>query len=132
LLCANTTSRERYLRVLSVHGDTEHDYRVELRQFVLADKLPLEDILDGAEGDAWHGGEEVEQLIGLPACKLAWASRKADCGFYGAKTAYYRAVLSALHYAETAPQRLSWHPNGTPSNALVSALGYSELLPSGL
>jgi hypothetical protein len=128
-LSANTTSRGRYLRVLSVHGDGEHDYRVELRQFVLADRLPLEDILDAVEATAWHGGEEVEQLIGLPACKLAWASRKADSGFYAAKTPYYRAVLGALHCAETAPQRLSWHPNGAPLSVLVSALPYNELLP---
>jgi hypothetical protein len=131
-LCANTTSHGRYLRLLSVHGDSEHDYRVEVRQFFLTDKLPLEDILESMEGNSWHGGEDVEQLIGLPACKLAWASRKADSGFYAAQTPYYRAVLGALHYAETTPQRLSWHPNAAPVNALVSTLGYSELLPSGL
>lgn len=131
-LCANTAAHRRYLRVLSVHGDSEHDYRVEVRQFFVADKLPLEDILDSGEGDAWHGGEEVEQLIGLPGCKLAWASRKADSGFYAAKTPYYRAVLGALYYAETTPQRLSWHPNTTPLNGPASTLGYSELLPSGL
>ncbi len=130
-LLANTASRERRLRVLSVHGDGQKDYRVEVRQFFLADKLLLEDILDAEERNAWDGGEEVEQLIGLPACKLAWASRKADSGFYAAKTPYYRAVLGALHYAGTMPQRLSWHPNARPSNGEASALGYSELLPGG-
>jgi hypothetical protein len=128
---ANTGSRERYLRVLSVHGDSQKDYRVEVRQFFLADKLPLEDILDTEERDAWDGGEEVEQLIGLPACKLAWASRKADSGFYAAKTPYYRAVLGALHYAGTMPQRLCWHANARAPNDKVSTLGYNELLPAG-
>ena len=129
---ANSASRERYLRVLSVHGDSQKDHRVEVHQFFLADKLPVEEILDAEERNAWHGGEEVEQLIGLPACKLTWASRKADCGFYAAKTPYYRAVLGALHYAGTMPQRLSWHPNVASSNAAHSTLGYNELLPSVL
>jgi len=123
------SARERYLRVLSVHGDNQKDYRVEVRQFLLADRLPLEDILEAEERNAWHGGEEVEQLIGLPACRLAWASRKADSGFYAAKTPYYRAVLGALHCARTMPQRLSWHPKGARSNGAISTLGYSELLP---
>ncbi len=127
---ANATSTERYLRVLSVHGDSRKDYRAEVRQFFLADKLFLEDILDAEERNTWHGGEEVEQLIGLPACKLAWASRKTDCGFYAAKTPYYRAVLSALHSAATMPERLSWHPG--PQNAALSTLSYSELLPASL
>jgi hypothetical protein len=90
------------------------------------------DELDAEERNTWHGGEEVEQLIGLPVCKLAWASRKADCGFYAAKTPYYRAVLGALHCAATMPQRLSWHPGIERSNAALSTLGYSELLPSRL
>ena len=128
---ANAASRERFLRVLSVHGDSQKDYRVEVRQFFLADKLLMEDILDAEERNTWNGGEEVEQLIGLPVCKLAWTSRKADCGFYAAKTPYYRAVLGALHYAATMPQRMSWHPNAGPSNETVSTLGYSELLPGG-
>ncbi len=127
---ASAASRERYLRVLSVHGDSQKDYRVEVRQFFLADRLLVEDILDAEESNTWHGGEEVEQLIGLPACKLAWASRKADCGFYAAKTPYYRAVLGALHCAVTEPQRLSWQPGVERSNAVLSTLGYSELLPS--
>jgi hypothetical protein len=126
----STASSERYLRVLSVHGDSRKDYRVEVRQFFLADKLILEDILDAEERNTWQGGEEVEQLIGLPVCKLAWASRKADNGFYAAKTPYYRAVLGALHSAATMPQRLSWHPGIGPPNAALSTLGYSELLPS--
>ena len=127
---SDAASSERYLRVLSVHGDSQKDYRVEVRQFFLADKLILEDILDAEERNSWHGGEEVEQLIGLPVCKLAWASRKADCGFYAAKTPYYRAVLGALHCAATIPQRLSWHPGMERPNAALSTLGYSELLPS--
>jgi hypothetical protein len=123
-------TRDRYLRVLSVHGDSQKDYRAEVRQFFLADNLILEDILDAEERNTWHGDEEVEQLIGLPVYKLAWASRKADCGFYAAKIPYYRAVLGALHYATAMPQRLSWHHAATPSTASVSTLGYSELLPS--
>ena len=63
---------------------------------------------------------------------MIWASRKADCGFYAAKTPYYRAVLGALHYAGTMPQRLSWHPNARASNDHVSTLGYNELLPAGV
>jgi hypothetical protein len=129
---ASAASSERYLRLLSVHGDSQKDYRVEVRQFFLADNLILEDILDAEERNTWQGGEEVEQLIGLPVCKLAWASRKADCGFYAAKTPYYRAVLGALHCAATMPQRLSWHPGIERSNAALSTLGYSELLPSSL
>ena len=126
---ANSRPRGRHLKVLSVHGDSGQDYRVELRQLFLADKLLLEDILEAAEQDSWQGSTEVEQLIGLPAPRLTWASRQADSGFYAAKTAYYRAVLGALHCAETAPQRLSWHPS-RPSNAPGSTLGYSELLPA--
>jgi hypothetical protein len=129
---ASATAGERYLRVLSVHGDSRKDHRVEVRQFFLADKLMLEDILDAEERNNWQRSEEVEQLIGLPMYKLAWASRKADCGFYAAKTPYYRAVLGALHYAATNPQRLLWHPGTGCSNAARSALGYSELLPSSL
>ena len=129
---ANAASRERYLRILSVHADGLKNHRAEVRQFFLADKLLIEDILDAEERNTWHGGEEVEQLIGLTACKLAWASRKADCGFYAAKTPYYRAVLGALHYAGTMPQRLSWHPNARASNDHVSTLGYNELLPAGV
>ncbi|HXX13078.1 MAG TPA: hypothetical protein VEK05_16310 [Burkholderiales bacterium] len=129
-LGANSKSRGRHLKLLSIHGDNEQDYRVELRQLFLADKLLLEDILEAAEQDSWQGSAEVEQLIGLPAPKLIWASRQADSGFYAAKTAYYRAVLGALHCAETAPQRLSWHPS-QPSNAQHSTLAFNELLPSG-
>jgi hypothetical protein len=129
---ASAASNERYLRVLSVHGDNQKDYRAEVRQFLLADKILVEDVLDAEERSTWPGGEEVEQLIGLPVCKLAWASRKADCGFYAAKTPYYRAVLGALHYAATVPQRLSWCPGVQGPNAVFSTLGYSELLPSGL
>jgi len=128
-LSTNSKSRGRHLRLLSVHGDSEQDYRVELRQLFLADKLLLEDILEAAEQDSWQGSTEVEQLIGLPAPKLTWASRQADSGFYAAKTAYYRAVLGALHCAETAPQRLAWHPS-QPSNAAHSTLAFSELLPA--
>jgi hypothetical protein len=128
---ANTVSRERYLRVLSVHGDNQKTHRLEVRQFFLGAKHALEDILDTEERNAWDRGEEVEQLIGLPACKLAWASRKADSGFYAAKTPYYRAVLAALHYAGTMPQRLCWHANPHASSETVSTLGYSELLPAG-
>ena len=129
---ASVAPSERYLKVLSVHGDNRKDHRVEVRQFFLADKLMLEDILDAEERNSWHGGEEVEQLIGLPVYKLAWASRKADSGFYAAKIPYYRAVLGALHHAATMPQRLSWHPGTGSSNAALSALGYNELLPSTL
>jgi hypothetical protein len=129
-LSANSKSRGRHLKLLSIHGDNEQDYRVELRQLFLADKLLLEDILEAAEQDSWQGSAEVEQLIGLPAPKLTWASRQADSGFYAAKTAYYRAVLGALHCAETMPQRLSWNPS-QPSNAAHSTLGYSEVLPAG-
>ena len=64
---------------------------------LIQDGRSLEDILDDEDGNSWHGGEQVEQLIGLPTCTLAYASRKADSGFYAAKTAYYRAVLGALH-----------------------------------
>jgi len=131
-MLASAASRERYLRVLSVHGDGQKDYRVEVRQFFLAARLALEDILELEEHNAWDGGEEVEQLIGLPGCKLAWASRKADSGFYAAKTPYYRAVLGALHYAGTMPQRLKQYANGRTSSENVSALGYSELLAVGV
>src|SRR4030095_7027209 len=127
---ANASSRERYLRILSVNGDSEKDHRVEVRQFFLADKLLIEDILDAEERNTWHGGEEVEQLIGLPVCRRAGGSRNADCGFYAAKTPYYRAVLGALHCAATMPQRLAWQPVVARSNTTTSTLSYSDLLPS--
>jgi len=127
----NATSPLRYLRVFSVHGDHEKEYRAEVRQLFLSDRLPLEDILEEEESNAWRGGEEVERLIGLPACRLAWACRKADCGFYAAKTPYYRAVLGALHTARMLPSRLLWHPKRAPLNGTVSRLGYSELLAAG-
>jgi len=123
-------SAQRYLRLLSAHGDGEQDYRLEVRQIFLADTLSLEDILEADDGYAWRGGEEVEQLLGLPARRLAWASRKADCGFYAAKTSYYRAVLGTLHCMRTMPQRLLWHPQVAPLDEDASRLGYSELLPA--
>jgi len=129
-LSANSQSRGRHLKVVSVHGDNEQDYRVELRQLFLADKLLLEDTLDVAEQDSWQGSAEVEHLLGLPAPRLVWASRQADSGFHAAKTAYYRVVLGALHCAETAPHRLSWHPS-QPLNGTHSTLAFNELLPSG-
>jgi hypothetical protein len=107
-------SDARYLKILSVHGDADQEYRVEIRKLHLEGSRSLEDILEDEDGHAWHGGEQVEQLIGLPTCTLAWASRKADCGFYAAKTAYYRAVLGALHCARTEPRRLAWRP-GCPA-----------------
>lgn len=121
----------RRLRVLSAHGDGERDYRVEVRRFHLADRLTLEDILEAEDAPAVQEGENVEQLLGLTSRKLAWASRKTDCGFYTAKTPYYRAVLGALLCAATMPHRLAWHPNAAQVNGTVSRLGYSELLPSG-
>jgi hypothetical protein len=124
-------SSVRYLRVLSVHGDSAKDYRVEIRQFSIADRVELEDILENEEASAWRGGETVEQLLGLPACTLSYASRKADCGFYAARTPFYRAVLGALHIARTSPQCLKWHAQTAPVNGTVSRLGYNELLPGG-
>jgi hypothetical protein len=121
----------RRLRVLSAHGDGERDYRVEARQFPLADRLTLEDILEADDGLAAREGENVEQLLGLSSRKLAWASRKADCGYLAAKTPYYRAVLGALYCAATMPERLAWHPKAAPAKGSVSRLGYSELLPGG-
>jgi hypothetical protein len=123
-------SDARYLKILSVHGDADQEYRVEIRKLHLDGSRSLEDILEDEDGHAWHGGEQVEQLIGLPTCTLAWASRKADCGFYAAKTAYYRAVLGALHCARTEPRRLAWRPGAPPEEANASRLRYSELLPS--
>jgi hypothetical protein len=123
-------ARGRHLRMLSVHGDSERDYRVEMHQVFLADHLEMEDILESEEIDAWGGAGEVEQLMGLPVRRVAWASRKADYGFQAAKTPYYRAVLAALHTARTMPERLVWHPQAAP-NGPVSRLGYHELLPSG-
>jgi hypothetical protein len=120
----------RYLKILSVHGDAQQDYRVEIRKLHLEEARSLEDILEDEDGNSWHGGEQVEQLIGLPTCTLAWASRKADCGFYAAKTAYYRAVLGALHCARTEPRRLAWRPGASPEEPNASRLRYSELLPS--
>src|SRR5215510_138548 len=52
-ITANSKPRGRYLKLLSVHGDNEQDYRVELRQLFLADKVLLEDILEAAEQDSW-------------------------------------------------------------------------------
>jgi hypothetical protein len=127
---ASTNSHARYLKILSVHGDAQQDYRVEIRKLHLEEARSLEDILEDEDGNSWHGGEQVEQLIGLPTCTLAWASRKADCGFYAAKTAYYRAVLGALHCARTEPRRLAWRPGAPPEEANASRLRYSELLPS--
>lgn len=127
---ANSKPRGRHLKLLSVHGDNEQDYRVELRQLFLADKLLLEDILEAAEHDPWRGSTEVEELIGLPAPRLTWASRQLDSGFYAAKTPYYRAVLGALHCSETAPQRLTWQPS-RPANAAHSTLAFNEVLPAG-
>jgi hypothetical protein len=123
-------SKARYLKLLSVHGDDEQEYRVEIRKLLLEPSRSLEDILEDEDGHAWHGGEQVEQLIGLPTCTLAWASRKADCGFYAAKTAYYRAVLGALHCARTEPRRLAWRPGAPAEDANASRLRYTELLPS--
>jgi hypothetical protein len=119
----------RYLKILSVHGDAEEEYRVEIRKLLLADARSLEDILEDEDGHGWHGGEQVEQLIGLPACTLAWASRKADSGFYAAKTAYYRAVLGALHSARTEPRRLAWRAGADADATGDSRLRYTELLP---
>jgi hypothetical protein len=124
-------SAQRYLRLLSAHGDGGQDYRVEVRQIFLADDLSLEDILEADDNDTWRGSEEVEQLLGLPARRLAWASRKADCGFYAGKISYYRAVLGTLHALRTMPQRLVRHPQAAPWNEGASRLGYSELLPAG-
>jgi len=126
----STDSHARYLKILSVHGDAQQEYRVEIRKLHLESARSLEDILEDEDGNSWHGGEQVEQLIGLPTCTLAWASRKADCGFYAAKTAYYRAVLGALHCARTQPSRLAWRPGAPPEEANASRLRYSELLPS--
>jgi len=120
----------RYLRLLSAHGDGRHDYRLEVRQIALADHLSLEDILETDDGYAWRGSEEVERLLGLPARRLAWACRKADCGFYAGKTSYYRAVIGTLHCIRTTPQRLLWHPQLSRADERASRLGYSELLPA--
>ena len=129
-LHSNAGSRARYLKILSVHGDARQDYRMEVRKLSLEDERALEDTLEDDDGNAWRGGEQIEQLLGLPACRLAWASRKADSGFYAAKTAYYRAVLGALHCLHSTPQRLSWHAGS--SNGAASRLGYYELLASGV
>jgi hypothetical protein len=123
-------SVQRYLRLLSAHGDGRHDYRLEVRQIALADHLSLEDILETDDGYAWRGSEEVERLLGLPTRRLTWACRKADCGFYAGKTSYYRAVLGTLHCIRTAPQRLLWQPQLTRVDERASRLGYSELLPA--
>jgi len=123
-------SPARYLKILSVHADADREYRVEIRKLLIQDARSLEDILEDEDGNAWHGGEQVEQLIGLPTCTLAWASRKADSGYYAAKTAYYRAVLGALHCARIEPSRLAWRPGATPGDNSGSRLRYSELLPS--
>jgi hypothetical protein len=125
-------SAHRYLRLLSAHGDGQQDYRLEVRQIFLADNLSLEDILEADDGYPWRGSEEVEQLLGLPTRRLAWACRKADCGFYAGKTSYYRAILGTLHCARTTPQRLLWHPQVALLDDGASRLGYSELLPSGI
>lgn len=125
---ARPDSGSRALRVLSAHGDGEKDYRVEVRQFFLEETLALEDILDAEDGSSWHGTEHVEELIGLPVRHLPWACRKADHGFYAAKTAYYRAVLGALHRAHRTPELLAWRPASAPVNGTVSRLGYSEIL----
>jgi len=126
----SSASRARHLKILSVHGDAEQEYRVEIRRLLVDDPRSLEDILEDEEGHVWHDGEQVEQLIGLPACTLAWASRKADSGFYAAKIAYYRAVLGALHCARTEPRRLALRPGASADNTSDSRLRYSELLPS--
>jgi hypothetical protein len=120
----------RYLRLLSAHGDGRQDYRVEVREIALTDHLTLEDILEADDSYTWRGSEEVERLIGLPASRTAWACRKADCGFYAAKTSYYRAVLGTLHCMRTMPQRLLWFPQVMPQEQGESRLGYSELLAS--
>jgi hypothetical protein len=123
-------SVRRYLRLLSAHGDGRHDYRLEVRQIALLDHLSLEDILETDDGYAWRGSEEVERLLGLPARRLTWACRKADCGFYAGKTSYYRALLGTVHCIRTAPHRLLWHPQISGSDERASRLGYSELLPA--
>jgi hypothetical protein len=120
----------RYLKVLSVHADGEREYRVEIRKLRLDDMRCLEDILEDEDGSTWHGGEQVAQLIGLPSATMAWAARKADCGFYAAKTAYYRAVLGALHSARIEPRRLAWRPAANAGGDGLSRLQYTELLPS--
>ena len=120
----------RNLKMLSVHGDSERDYRLEMHQVSLIDNLQMEDILEAEGSDARGAAQEVEQLMGLRAYRVAWASRKADYGFQAAKTPYYRAVLAALHTARTMPKRLEWHPQTTLTNGPVSRLGYHELLPS--
>jgi hypothetical protein len=125
-------SAHRYLRLLSAHGDGQQDYRLEVRQIFLAENLSLEDILEADDGYPWRGSEEVEQLLGLPTRRLAWACRQADCGFYAGKTSYYRAILGTLHCARTTPQRLLWHPQVALLDDGASRLGYSELLPSGI
>jgi hypothetical protein len=127
---AQLDSARRYLRLLSAHGDDGHDYRIEVRQITLADHLSLEDILEIDDGYAWRGSEEVERLLGLPARRLAWACRKADCGFYAGKMTYYRAVLGALNCIRTMPQRLLWYPQLPGLDESTSRLRYSELLPA--
>jgi hypothetical protein len=127
---AGPASEARYLKLLSVHGDAQHEYRVEIRKLLLGDARSLEDILEDEDSNGWHGAEQVEQLIGLPTRTVAWASRKADCGFYAAKTPYYRAVLGALYCARTEPRRLAWCPGAAPENDGGSRLRYTELLPS--
>jgi hypothetical protein len=123
-------ARTRYLKVLSVHGDAQQDYRTEIRKLPLIPQRSLEDILEDDDAGTWHGGEQVAQIIGVSASTLTWAARKADCGFAAAKTAYYRAVLGALHSARTEPRRLAWRP-GAAADAQGSRLQYAELLPSG-
>ena len=129
-VCPDATAAVRYLRVLSVHGDSERDYRVEVRKLYLDDGLALEEILESDDGNQWHGGEEVEQLIGLPASHLRWARRKVDCGFYAAKAPYYRAILAALHCARTRPERLLSRPRSMEAGPRVSSLDYCELVPA--
>jgi hypothetical protein len=123
-------ARARSLKLLSVHGDTAQDYRVEIRKLVLVPDRSLEDVLENDDANAWHGGEQIARMMGLPTGTLAWAARKADCGYAAAKTAYYRALLGALHYARTEPRRLAWRP-GALGEAGGSRLQYAELLPSG-
>jgi len=124
----SSNPQARYLKILSVHGDAQQDYRMEIRELLLRAGRSLEDILEDEDASTWHGGEQIAQLIGLPTGTLAWAARKADRGFYTAKTAYYRAVLGALHCARTEPRRLAWRPGADHANA--SRLQYAELLPS--
>jgi len=120
----------RSLKLLSVHGDAAQDYRIESRKLVLVPDRSLEDVLENDDASAWHGGEQIARMMGLPTGTLAWAARKADCGYAAAKTAYYRALLGALHCARTEPRRLACRP-GSPGETGASRLQYAELLPSG-